>query len=74
MNPDERERQNERLEILEMKVSFQDRTIEALNEIVTRQQDQIDKLTVEVEKLSDAMTAVTEDGVDAGQEPAPPHY
>lgn len=74
MEPDDRAHDLERLEILEMKVSYQDRTIEALNEVVTHQQDQIDKLLADVEKVSEVMKVVGETSVDGGEEPLPPHY
>jgi SlyX protein len=63
-----------RLEVLETKVAYQDRTLEDLNEVVIRQQGQIETLEREVKKLR---TALEEDGsaqVAAGEEPPPPHY
>lgn len=63
----------ERFEVLESKVLYQDRTIDALNEVVTKQQDQMDMLTAELKRLRDALEAIPGDGVEGGEEP-PPHY
>ncbi len=43
----------ERLELLETRLAYQDQTVEALNEVVTRQQDQIDRLERELQLLKD---------------------
>ena len=44
----------DRLEILETRLAYQDKTVEALNEVVTRQQDQIDRLERELKSLKDS--------------------
>ncbi len=44
----------ERLEFLETRLAYQDQTVEALNEVVTRQQDQIDRLEHELKLLQAA--------------------
>ncbi len=44
----------ERLEFLETRLAYQDQTVEALNEVVTRQQDQIDRLERELKLLQAA--------------------
>ena len=74
MNDDERDALLERFEILETKVGFQDRTIDALNEVVTEQYDRIDKLEAQVAKLREAIQGLELDGVVSGEEPPPPHY
>ena len=43
----------DRFEILETRLAYQDKTVEALNEVVTRQQDQIDRLERELQSLKD---------------------
>jgi SlyX protein len=43
----------DRLEILETRLAYQDQTVEALNEVVTRQQDQIDRLEKSLQALED---------------------
>ena len=63
----------ERFQALESKVLYQDRTIEELNEVVTRQQDQIDKLEAEFERLRALLENLSEGGVEDDADP-PPHY
>ena len=43
----------DRLEKLEIRLTYQDQTVEALNEVVTRQQDQIDRLERALQALED---------------------
>jgi len=63
----------ERFQALENKVLYQDRTIDELNEVVTRQQDQIDKLNAEFERLRALFESAAEGGIEDDDEP-PPHY
>ncbi|MDJ0722980.1 MAG: SlyX family protein [Desulfobacterales bacterium] len=56
-----------RLELLETRLAYQDKTVEALNEVVTRQQDQIDRLERELHRLK----AVLENALDAGRNADP---
>jgi SlyX protein len=63
-----------RFEILESKVLYQDRTIDELNEVVTKQQDQIDGLIAEVGRLRQDLDGIQARGIDGGEEPPPPHY
>ena len=63
-----------RLETLEMKVAYQDRTIDALNEVVVRQQNQIEALQRDLEKMRMALEDDGSAAVAAGEEPPPPHY
>lgn len=63
----------ERFQVLENKVLYQDRTIDELNEVVTRQQDQIDKLNAEFERLVALLESAAEGGIEDDNEP-PPHY
>jgi len=65
---------DERLQVLETKADFQDRTIEALDDIIRRQQDQIEYLQEELRKLSDAFFASNPEGIAGDEEPPPPHY
>ena len=50
----------ERLEKLETRLAYQDQTIEALNEVVTRQQDQIDRLERSLQALEDVFKGTSE--------------
>lgn len=71
-NFDELEHQ---LEHLEMRIAFQDDTIEQLNQVVTSQQQQIDKLHRQLELLIKRMKEVTITPVASqNEETPPPHY
>ncbi len=56
----------ERLELLETRLAYQDKTVEALNEVVTRQQDQIDRLERDLQLLKDILKNAMDAGHDAG--------
>ena len=64
-----------RLDALEMRIAYQDETIETLNHTITAQWKQIDALTREVERLSQRVQAA-ENSISAppANEPPPPHY
>jgi len=64
----------DRFEKLESRVLYQDRTIEDLNTVVTRQQDQIDLLTSNIERLRTIIQNPPQDTIDTSEEPPPPHY
>lgn len=66
---------NQRIAELETQLAFQEDTLQTLNEIVTRQQQQIDQLEREVQllvaqlrQLGDAMRR------PESEEAPPPHY
>ena len=60
---------------LETKISYQDRTIQQLNEVVTGQQQQIDKLEKNVNQLSGHLKAQNPSDLAHPEEEAPPpHY
>ena len=63
-----------RLDALEMRISYQDETIETLNKTVTAQWRQIDALTREIVELRDRLhDAEMKSGTGPASEP-PPHY
>ena len=64
----------DRFERLESRVLYQDRTIEDLNTVVTRQQDQIDTLTSEIDRIREIIQNPPPNSVDTSEEPPPPHY
>ena len=68
------EETEERFQILENKVLYQDRTIDDLNTVVIRQQDQIDKLTDELRRVLDFLKDPPDNTIDGSEEPPPPHY
>jgi SlyX protein len=66
---------NERLAELEMRVTFQDKTIQELNEVVTRQQHQFDRMAKELETLKAQLTILAPSLVASkAEETPPPHY
>lgn len=65
----------ERLAELEIRVSFQERTLQELNEVVTRQQGEIDALTRELQALKTRVQAATPSMIATeAEETPPPHY
>ena len=66
---------NERLTELEVRVAFQEKTIQDLNEVVTRQQRQIDRLTQTLETVKSRLAALAPSMViPQEEEKPPPHY
>ncbi len=68
------QRQDERLEALEIKASYAEDLLEKLDQVIVRQQAQIDLLTLEIRRLRHPVADV--DGVlhsTAGSD-RPPHY
>lgn len=65
----------ERLAELEVRLTFQDKTIQELNEVVTRQQRQLDRLTRELETLKAQLQVLAPSlVVSQAEETPPPHY
>ena len=62
-----------RLDALEMRVAYQDQTIEDLNQTVVDQWKQIESLRRQLAELLDRVQDV-EDGSPAAPERPPPHY
>ena len=66
---------HERLTELETRVAFQEQTIQELNEVVTRQQAEIDRLAQGYETLKLQLLELAPSLVaDSGEETPPPHY
>lgn len=64
-----------RLVELETRLIFQEHTLQALNDVVTRQQQQIDALVREVHALKDRLHAAAPSPVGSLEdEKPPPHY
>ncbi len=60
---------------LQTRMAFQDGVIEQLNQVVTDQQQQIDRLERRMEKLLGQVEALQEDQlIQQANEPPPPHY
>ena len=66
---------SDRIAELESQIAFQDNTIQELNDIVTRQQKQLDDLSAAVKLLLNQVKQLNDVvGAPEGEEPPPPHY
>jgi len=66
---------NKRIIELETRLSYQDHLVGELNEVVTRQQDQIDHLTGELKRIRDMLKSQQDSGLARPEEEVPPpHY
>ena len=63
----------DRIDALETRLTFQDETIETLNQAITAQWKQIDMLTRQVAGLSERLREAEAHAPRPGNEP-PPHY
>jgi len=63
-----------RLEALEIRVAYQDQTIEDLNAALTAQWLEIDRLRREMALLEAELREVAQSPGDGAPEPPPPHY
>ena len=64
-----------RITELEVKLAFQDDLLEALNQTVAQQQQQIDLLQAQMRQLYQQMKTLQPSGLaDEADEPPPPHY
>ena len=63
----------ERIDALEMRLTFQDVTIETLNQTITEQWKQIDALTRQLAELKDRLQDA-ESNVTGPVNERPPHY
>lgn len=68
------ERIERRLADLEVKSAFMDELLERLNEVLVRQQDQIDRLTAELRRWQDQADAATGPAPRNPLEDKPPHW
>jgi uncharacterized coiled-coil protein SlyX len=64
---------SERIDALEMRLSYQDLTIETLNQTITAQWTEIDRLTRQVAELKDRVREA-ESNVPGPANERPPHY
>ncbi len=64
-----------RIDALEIRIAYQDETIETLNKTITEQWRQIDALSREMINLRDRLhDAETKSSGGTAPEPPPPHY
>jgi SlyX protein len=64
---------SERIDALEMRLAYQDVTIETLNQTITEQWKQIDALTRQVAELKERLQEAERHAPGPANEP-PPHY
>lgn len=64
----------QRITDLEIKASFAEDTVEQLNAVIVRQQEQIDRLIRELVELRDRAAAAEPGGVRSLRDELPPHY
>jgi uncharacterized coiled-coil protein SlyX len=64
---------SDRVDALEMRLTFQDETIETLNQTITAQWQQIDALTRQVSALRERLQEAESHATGPANEP-PPHY
>lgn len=64
---------SDRVDALEMRLTFQDETIETLNQTITAQWQQIDALTRQVTALRERLQEAESHATGPANEP-PPHY
>lgn len=64
---------SERIDALEMRLSYQDVTIETLNQTITAQWNEIDRLTRQVAELKDRVREAESNAPGPANE-RPPHY
>lgn len=63
------------IEALEIKLAFQERTIDELNDAITVQQQQLDKLTTQLSFLLTKLKAMEPSNIASmAEETPPPHY
>lgn len=64
-----------RLDELEMKLAFQEQTIDELNEALTKQQFMIDRMEVQLKFMVGKVKGMqTSNMADESEETPPPHY
>ena len=64
---------SERIDALEMRLTYQDETIETLNQTITAQWQQIDALTRQIAELKERLQEAESNAPGPANEP-PPHY
>ncbi|WFU18164.1 SlyX family protein [Bradyrhizobium sp. CB3481] len=64
---------SERIDALEVRIAYQDETIETLNQTITAQWTEIDRLTRQVAELKERLQDA-ESNIPAPANERPPHY
>ena len=63
-----------KIEDIEIRLAFQEETLEVLNNVVIEQQKEIEKLNSYVRVLKDKISSVESSGTQPENEAPPPHY
>jgi uncharacterized coiled-coil protein SlyX len=63
----------ERLQVLEENFLYQEKMIDALNEVIIEQQTQLNSLHDDISRLQ-AILSTMQDHPDNAEDPPPPHY
>ncbi len=71
---DTRDKDEQRLTDLEIKLSYQEDLLDQLNQVVVRQQQEIDLLLREVRQLRQQMPESGAQATSASRDELPPHY
>ncbi len=64
----------DRLRVLEENYEYQDRLVDTLNEVIIRQQTQLDTMEDEIQKLREELRGMVSESDNDSKEPLPPHY
>ncbi|MGD8567786.1 MAG: SlyX family protein [Gammaproteobacteria bacterium] len=65
----------DRLAELESRVAFQDNTIQELNDVIVKQQHQLDQLVSQYQDIRDQLQAIMPSVLaNTSEETPPPHY
>ncbi|MGI9276317.1 MAG: SlyX family protein [Endozoicomonas sp.] len=59
---------------LQTQMSFQEDTVAQLNDVVTQQQKDIERLTADLEQLKKQFQSLVSTQLEEQEESAPPHY
>lgn len=71
----EMDKLQQQIDDLEYKVAFQEDTIDQLNTALTRQQDDIERMTVQIQYLVSKLQQVEPENIASqAEETPPPHY
>jgi uncharacterized coiled-coil protein SlyX len=66
---------DERITDIEIQLMHQENTIQQLNEVITSQQQAIEKLQLDIRRIMEHLRSISPSVVrDASEEEPPPHY
>jgi SlyX protein len=65
---------SEQITDLEIRLTYQESALQELNDVIVKQQDQIDALIVEVRRLRQQLASGSEFVRPQSEETPPPHY